>query len=124
VTDFGVTVFDSAGQQAGQGPMNYPLARQVVVLDSARRGRQMTVELFPAFAHLEAPASWAARVRIAFLAAQPLRVERRQLRVEAGAEVDVPPLTSRISLPEGLVTLVRLTAGAGDGPPAVLQVPW
>src|SRR5438445_1402933 len=49
-TDFGVTEFDSTGQQVGQGAMNYAVGRHSFEIPPARRDRPITVELFPAFA--------------------------------------------------------------------------
>src|SRR4029077_10231712 len=51
-TDFGVTEFDSSGQQVGQGALNYAFGRHAVDAraTAALKGRPLTVELFPAFA--------------------------------------------------------------------------
>ena len=69
VTDFGITLFDRDGAQLGQGPMNYDFNRVTVDLP-AKRGPDfpVTVELFPAFARPVPPASFAASVRLSFVA--------------------------------------------------------
>ncbi len=68
VTDFGITLFDRDGAQLGQGPMNYDFHRVTVDLPPKRGpGYPVTVELFPAFARPEPPASFAASVRLAFV---------------------------------------------------------
>ena len=70
VTDFGVTLFDRDGAQLGQGPMNYDFNRVTVDLPAKRGpGYPVTVELFPAFARPEPPASFPATVRLAFVGA-------------------------------------------------------
>lgn len=68
VTDFGITLFDRDGAQLGQGPMNYDFHRVTVDLPAKRgAGYPVTVELLPAFARPEPPASFAATVRLAFV---------------------------------------------------------
>src|SRR6185503_11822800 len=109
LTDFGVTVFDSAGQQIGQGPMNYSLARQIVKVDSLRRGRRLEIELHPAFAHLKAPDSWSARVRVSFVADRPVPVDGRMaVNVPGGASasIAIPPAPPGLTAPDGFQPLL------------------
>src|SRR5205807_1234267 len=46
-TDFGVTDFDSAGQQVGQGAMNYAFGRHSFEVAPGLRKAPVTIELFP-----------------------------------------------------------------------------
>ena len=68
MTDFGVTLFDSAGAQVGLGPLTYGFGRHEFELRRRHRGQTLDIELFPAFAHLEAPPAWSAVVTIYLIA--------------------------------------------------------
>jgi hypothetical protein len=105
--------------------MNYAFARQVVPLDSARRDSELTIELYPAFAHLRPEPSWPTRLRVAFLAEQPLATDWRQVHVPAESQVSVPlPVAPLVGLPAGFEPLLRLTADAAGGPVAIWQGAW
>jgi hypothetical protein len=128
-TDFGVTDFDSTGQQVGQGALNYAFGRHAVLVPAALRGHPLTVELFPAFARENGARPWRASVRIRFLLAEP-----RPLG--GGAEISVPtggrtavrlpsaPSPGELPLPEGFGPLVELRVHplSGGGPDAVRRV--
>lgn len=127
-TDFGVTDFDSTGQQVGQGALNYALGRHTVAIPATLRGHPMTVELFPAFARDDGAHPWRATVRVRFLLGTPRSSGD-------GAEMSVVPggrttlsLGRRpdLALPDGFAPLVELKLQAtGDGgPDAVRWVPW
>ncbi len=119
-TDFGVTVFDSSGQQVSQGPMNYAISRQRFAVTAALVGRPLTVELFPAYAREDARASWRADVRVRFLASAP----RMLVAPEPG--VVVAGGRSRLTFgalpvlegPEGFAPLVELRVRPARGPGA------
>src|SRR5213078_1928057 len=72
-TDFGVTDFDSSGQQVAQGALNYAAGRHALDARAAAalRGRPLMVELLPAFARYNGAHPWRATVRVRFLLAQP-----------------------------------------------------
>ena len=72
LTDFGVTVFDSTGARRSDSPMNYAFGRHTLELDEGDAGSTLTIELFPAFAHLDPPDSWTAEVQISYVAAEPI----------------------------------------------------
>ena len=119
VTDFGVTLFDRDGAQLGQGPMNYDFNRVTVDLP-AKRGPDfpVTLELFPAFARPEPPASFTASVRLAFEAApRPLAISGaaapRPVTVPAhgSREVAIPPFAS-LAPSADWIDLVRIRVGA------------
>lgn len=106
LTDFGVTVFDAEGRKIKDGPLNYAVGRLELELDSTRSGRPLTVELFPGFAHLEAPASWSAHVRVAFVRREPV-------------PLTVPGESSaaRLILPPASAGRVRFAAAPADSVP-------
>jgi hypothetical protein len=128
-TDFGVTDFDSTGQQLGQGALNYAFGRHAVTVPPALRGHPFTVELFPAFARENGVHPWHASVRIRFLLAQsrPLGGST-DVSVATGGRTAVrlpaAPSPSDLALPEGFAPLVELRVRplAGTGPDAVRRV--
>jgi len=115
VTDFAITVFDSAGARLGNGAMNYPFHR--VRMDSLplRRpdGYRATLDLFPGFARPEAPRI-EARVTVRF-EGEPQAIATHGGGTpwrEAGFTV---PLTGRpFTPPPGWRRLLRLSVGADD----------
>lgn len=118
-TDFGVTVFDSMGQQVSQGPLNYAFGRQGFdVPDSpAGRERALTVELFPCYALPARARAWRATVRVRFLlpAARPFGDER-DVAVVAGGRARLPAgAAPALELPEGFRPLVEARARAATG---------
>ncbi|HWA59616.1 MAG TPA: S8 family serine peptidase [Gemmatimonadales bacterium] len=64
-TDFGLTVFDGAGRQLGQSPLNYAFGRVHVELPASdSTGREAEVGLFPGFADPAGDQRWTALVSI------------------------------------------------------------
>jgi hypothetical protein len=127
ITDFGLTVFDSAGQQLSRGPMNYPFNRQVIKIDSLRRNVPLEIELYPAFAHLRPESSWGADVRIAFLRPAPRRLPARdssQVTIEPGATITVLAASDTTSVPADFRRLIRVLAVPSGGPPSVRTEAW
>jgi hypothetical protein len=115
VTDFGIVCYDSAGAQLGRGAMNYDFHRVTVNLPEKRgSGYPVTVELFPAFAHLEPPASFAADVRLAFTAApRPLAHGVLTVPAHGTAALAIPPFASLAPSPDWW-DLVRVKASGSD----------
>ncbi|MBI4420465.1 MAG: S8 family serine peptidase [Gemmatimonadetes bacterium] len=126
VTDFGITVFDGAGQQLSQGPMNYAFARETVKLDSLHRDAPLVIELYPAFAHLRPPEAWSARVRIAYLPARPAPVATSAVTIFPGSTetVSLPAVPGDLTAPEGVAPLARITVRPADGVPSVRESRW
>src|SRR6058998_3977456 len=93
-TDFGVTEYDSAGQQVGQGAMNYAIGRHSFDVPSALKNRPVTIELFPAFARDGGAHPWRTTVRVRFL----LRDARP---FGAGADVSVVAKAGNSSMVTG-----------------------
>ncbi len=118
-TDFGVSVYDSAGQQVNAAPMNYARGRQTFDVPAAIAGRPALIELFPAFARPDSSPPWQASVRVRFFtdsleAAGPVRA----LDVVAGGRGVLPAVTVPVmALPDGFAPLIewRLTPAGGDG---------
>jgi len=122
-----VTVFDSSGQQIGQGPMNYSLARQVVKVDSTRRGRRLDVQLLSAFAHLKAPDTWSARVRISYVADRAVPVAAMPSLTVPGASLTtfaLPAAPLGLTVPDGSSRCFALPRSRRTGPPSVRQGVW
>src|SRR2546430_4730675 len=118
-TDFGVTDFDSSGQQVGQGALNYACGRHAVDARAvaALRGHALTVELFPAFARYNGAHPWRATVRVRFLLAQPRAVGGgTDVHVVAGGRAIVPlPRPPALTLPEGFTPLIEVRIHPSDG---------
>ena len=125
-TDFGVTDFDSTGQQVGQGALNYALGRHTVTIAPAVRGHPLTVELFPAFARPAGAHPWRGTVRVRFLLEEPRSLgDGPEVTVVPGGRVAVP-LTKRVdlALPDGFTPLLELRVRfkGGLAPDAVRRV--
>jgi tripeptidyl-peptidase-2 len=119
VTDFGIVLYDRDGAQLGQGAMNYDFHRVTAELPAKRAADfPVTVELFPAFARPEPPASFGARVRLAFTGpARPLAPSPLALAIPAHgtAEVAIPRFTSLAPSPDWWDLLrVRVTGSPSD----------
>jgi len=123
LTDDAVTVFDSAGQQLNNAPLNYAFGRQDFKLPEGVGGRPVTIELFPAFARVDAAHAWKAEVRVRFLAAQGAALGGTQsLAVVAGGRaVAAAPQGQPFALPPGFTTFVETTARAASGGLAAMR---
>jgi tripeptidyl-peptidase II len=123
VTDFGVTVFDSSGQQVHTAALNYARGLQTFDVPPAAAGRPLVLELFPGFARPDAAPPWHATVRVRFFAGSPQPLgPSHLLDVVAGARAMLPDVTvPPVDLTEGFASLIvwRLTPAVGDGPAAV-----
>jgi len=123
-TDFGVTEFDSAGQQVGQGAMNYAVGRHGFDIAPALRDRPVIVELFPAFARDGGARPWHATVRVRFLLREgrPFGDGADVTVVPGGRTVVAPQRPPQLALPDGFAPLVELRVHAGVGADAVRRV--
>ncbi|MGH9258653.1 MAG: hypothetical protein ACRD08_01965, partial [Acidimicrobiales bacterium] len=119
-TDFGVTVFDSTGQQVSQAPMNYAVGRQRFAVTPALAGRPLTIELFPAYARVEARAPWPAEVHVRFLASAPriLVPPEPGLVVAGGRSRLTFGALPMLEAPPGFGPLVELRVRPARGPGA------
>lgn len=124
LTDFGVTVFDSTGQQVHAAALNYARGRQAFEVPGSITAHTIRIELFPAFARDTAP-PWRASVRVRFFVAAPQTLgPSHLLHVVAGGRAVLPPLGAAVpplALPEGFAPLLawRLSPPAGGGAAAV-----
>jgi len=127
-TDFGVTDFDSTGQQVGQGALNYAAGRHTVTIPAPLRGHPFTVELFPAFARDNGAHPWRATVRVRFLLEEPRPAgDAVDVSVVPGGRSTVPlGKNPELGLPDGFVPLVelRVQMTGGAGADAVRWVTW
>jgi hypothetical protein len=63
-TDFGVTLFDSAGRQIEKKPLNYAFGRLQAALPGGHGGMAVELALFPGFAEQAGEQPWTARASI------------------------------------------------------------
>src|SRR5207244_10409176 len=95
-TDFGVTEFDSAGQQVSQGPLEYALGRQAFAVPAVLQGHPLTVELYPGFARDKGLHPWRATVRVRFLLREPRPLgDGRGITVLPGGRASLPTQRTR-----------------------------
>jgi hypothetical protein len=123
LTDFGVTVFDSTGQQVHAAALNYARGLQTFGLPGALVGQPLLVELLPGFARADSAPPWRATVRVRFFG-DSLRAlgPSHLLDVVAGGRAVLPDLAlPPVELPEGFAPLIawRLSPAVGDGTVAV-----
>jgi len=125
-TDFGVTLYDSTGFQMEQGPMTYGFGRTEFELKPRHKGQRLTVELFPAFAHIDAPNEWTASVRITLNAEEEVELSRADgdstaVTLEPGQSTTLEFQAPELSweLPEGYVPWLEVRADPAGGAPAI-----
>ncbi|HEY6808186.1 MAG TPA: hypothetical protein VI160_05295, partial [Gemmatimonadales bacterium] len=123
-TDFGVTVFDSTGQQVAQGPLNYAMGRLAFDVPAALRGTPLTVELFPALASRADATPWRATVRVRYLLPTPRPLDgAKAVNVVAGARQAVPVVPAPgAPAADGFQTLLEARFTPASGPSAVIRV--
>lgn len=96
-TDFGVTLFDSAGRQIEKQPLNYAFGRLQAKLPGGQAGMPVELALFPGFADTT-DESWTARASIRLYADSAIALEpaaERIITIPAGKTA-----TARFALPE------------------------
>src|SRR3989442_1069989 len=123
--DFGVTEFDSTGQQVSQGPLEYAFGRQAFAVPPALLGHPLTVELYPGFARDKGVHPWRATVRVRFLLREPRQLgDGREITVLPGGRAPLPAQRPRdLALPEGFPPLVEVSVRASVGPPPPASAP-
>jgi len=103
-TDFGVTLFDSAGRQVEKQPLNYAFGRLQAKLPEEHGALPLQLSLFPGFADPAAEENWTLRAAI---------------RLYADSAVTLDPLTpadSSITIAPGKASTVRFTLPASPWP--------
>lgn len=121
-TDFGVTLFDSAGKQLGTEPLNYAIGRLQVAFPAGHGVMPVRIGIFPAFADsADAARSWSVRASIRLYADSAITLEAESGDVPVS--VTLPPrgtATVRFRLPpsawpmgDGFFPLAAIVAEAG-----------
>jgi subtilisin family serine protease len=123
-TDFGVTLFEPSGEQIDHGPLSFGFGRHEFELSGRHRGKTLQLELFPAFAHLEPPATWDAEVTVYLIAGAPTALAAAGANTSAivlapgdvtGIQF-IPP--EGRATPAGFVPLIEVVANPAGGAPA------
>jgi subtilisin family serine protease len=120
ITDFGVSVYDSAGRQLAKNPMKYALGRTTVELPERHGDLRLTLALYPGFADPADDAPWTVRATMrayadSAVALAPSRSDSTvRLPPGAGAEVGFGFDRAPWPLPERFVPLGQLVARVGD----------
>jgi subtilisin family serine protease len=120
ITDFGVSVYDTAGRQLAKNPMRYALSRTTVPLPERHGDIPLTLALYPGFADPADSEPWTVRASIRAYADSAVSLRPAQgdttLRVAPGARGEVgfdlgsPPWP----LPERFAPLGQLVARVGE----------
>jgi hypothetical protein len=113
-TDFALSTWDSAGRLVAQQPLNYAVSRQHVTVDSIRNA-PLVVELFPAFALPGDSTTWAASVRVSFVARHAFQETAQTLRPGPDQPAAIPLPVPALDLPDGFFPLLETTAQTEDG---------
>jgi hypothetical protein len=120
ITDFGVSVYDSAGRQLAKDPMKYALGRTTVELPERHSDLALTLALYPGFADPADTAPWTVRATVrayadSAVALAPVRGDTT-LRLQPGARGEVGFGLDRAPwpLPERFVPLGQLIVRVGE----------
>ena len=116
-TDFGVTLFDSAGRQIEKQPLNYAFGRLQAKLQDHQGNQRLELVLFPGFADPSSEENWTLRATIRLYADSAVALDPA---VEADSVVTIGPgktATAEFTLPDSPWPL-----GDGFFPLAVLVV--
>ena len=112
-TDFGVTLFDSAGRQIEKQPLNYAFGRLQAALPEGHGDMPVELALFPGFADTTGDEAWTVRASIRLYADSAVTLAagghdevgpHRRTRQERGRSVQSarePLATGRRILPAG-----------------------
>jgi tripeptidyl-peptidase-2 len=122
LTDFAVSLWDTAGHLLAESPLDHTEGRQYLRL-AALATRDLTVELIPAFALAGDSTPWNATVTIALLQAAPPSTPTLTATVPPGGTAHLPwSLPAPPPAPDGFAPYVAVSARGGARPPAVLRV--
>ena len=118
-TDFGLSLFDSAGRQLAKAPLNYAFGRLEHELDPRHGPQRLTLSLFPGFALPDDVAPWVLDVAIRFYAdsAQALSPgDERAVTLGPGETrtMRFSATGSLRSIPAGYLPIGLLLARTGD----------
>jgi len=117
-TDFGLTLFDSAGRQLAVEPLQTALGRLEHELSDSASLRRAELVLFPAFADASSAASWNLDVTVRYFADSTLQLEPSgtdAVRIVSGQEARMmfrlPDRTLPMSAPLVPLGFVAMRAG-------------
>jgi len=122
-TDFGVTLFDSAGRQLGTEPLNYAVGRLQVGFPAGHGAMPVRIAMLPGFADsADAARGWSVRTSIRLYADSAITLQAEQGDVPVA--LTLPPRgtsTVRFALPassswplgDGFFPLAAIVAEAG-----------
>jgi subtilisin family serine protease len=120
ITDFGVSIYDSAGRQLAKNPMRYALGRTPVPLPEHHGDIPLILALYPGFADPADSAPWTVRASIRAYADSGFALRPTDgdttvhvapgARADVGFELGSPPWP----LPERYAPLGRLVARVGE----------
>ena len=118
-TDFGLSLFDSTGQQLAKSPLNYSFGRLEHEMENGHGAQRMRISLFPGFAMPDDIAPWAVSLTIRFYAdsAQALSpADERALTLGPGESrtMRFAPGNAVRTIPSGYVPIALLLARTGD----------
>jgi len=120
ITDFGVSVYDSAGRQLAKNPMKYALGRTTVELPEHRGDLPLTLALYPGFADPADSAPWTVRTAVrayadSAVSLAPVRGDST-VRLPAGGRGELGFGLDRAPwpLPDRFVPLGQLVVRVGD----------
>jgi hypothetical protein len=120
-TDFGVTLFDSAGSQIQKQPLNYALGRLQAVLPEGHGDMPVELALFPGFADPAGDEQWTLGATIRVYADTAVTLEPRQVQEASvtiapskSASVVFPLRPSPWPLGDGFFPLAIVVARAAD----------
>jgi subtilisin family serine protease len=130
-SDFGLTAFDSAGQQVARHPLDYALEQARFPVPAGLAGRLLTLELYPGFARDGGAHPWHASVRVRFLLPEPRALEgEREVAVVGGGRAPLPlGRAPELARPPGFAPLLEVRVhpvggGAAGGVGAGDAVRW
>jgi hypothetical protein len=119
-TDFGLTLFDSAGRQLGKDPLEYAFGRLSVDVAKGQADRPVAVTLFPGFADPADTAQWSATVAVrlyadTMAAVPPTGADSGEVVVSRGMKVTrkFAPVVSPWMLGAGFTPLGVIVARTG-----------
>ena len=120
ITDFGLSVYDSAGHQLAKNPMKYAFGRTTVELPQHHGDLPLTLALYPGFADPADSAPWTVRASVRAYADSAMSLSRARgdttVRLPPGAKGEVGFSLDREPwpLPERFAPLGQLVARVGE----------
>ena len=121
ITDFAVSLWDSAGGLVAEMPLDHAAGRHYLPLDSLTP-RRIGLELLPAFTLANDSTPWSATVTVAFLLGHPVSFLETDVIVPAHGTVPVAWHTPASAGAEGFDPFVEVLLRARDRPATVYRV--